>query len=924
MARYRKFHSKYSLDQKHRHLDNGDIIWEKDWSTVRGPIVGNFGPNSIKKFTEGNFTFVNSNIPSPSKKHVLTNNYEVFSYDKVSNKQRKNTISDKLPTYNSSDLRDYAYYGSAVELIRTTIESIITNFPSKSYTSGTTLTIMPLEGIEKDTYYNSERFILHNPYKVDFVTERPTVEDVPNIMRYMSLSYPYFKVVKYGEASDICEYTIAKYDIIQNYNGVLDYCNEQYDYQYTMFDNTEPIYLVRLTLEPYCNDNNNNDTENISKDVDNCKKNDNSTDNSNINDENENLNCNLTELFIGAYRAGQEWLYVTYNDKISIEATDDVFEDYFNNLQGFEKQLLNRNTRPIYTNTFLTPSGDEQETVWSKKKYIFPTLYDPNTEDHSSKYISLDDTAYYSFLSELITLAETLDTFFVDNIWQKMTHESIKNFDWSWKYDPTNPDYSDYGIEGGERMHNVMRIIGRAFDDVKFNISHIKNLNKVTYDNETNTSNVKLTEISEHLGWEVPSIKDLLFNTETPFDVTLDKKWLENKENGIEKYGWRYNSDECLSFCNYPKWYPTVEPTSITPEYCDIEFKRRLALSAKHIMRHKGTKRSIEMINAIFGIGENELSITNEVQTLNQLKVVTPEEIERIKSLLSYAFTKDNGSEFPNIPLKSVSYKIDGDYHYFLIPYFDNNAIYDGDLMYQGNGGWGMIDGSNEYEETLAYMKRLDTTYSLTDTNPFELLGDDVFYVSSLSGYKYNVPFTSNYFIIPYTNVGLCDIIESWCNIPFKIDSITQEYIELSYEEFIEYVKNVNEIFNYPDKPISYDQNEDGYAVYLKNYNRIKYLSKVVSRNDGNNPHTGYGNYDFGEKYFQYMRNPLKYFEENSNMIDEDYLEELKSLIFDLDSDGNIIEYKISDKKFDNPNDYEGEYDEYDNFDENIRITINY
>lgn len=218
MARYRKFHSKYSLDKKHQSLSDGDTIWEKDWSTVRGPIIGNFGANAKRKYTDGNFTFVTSNIPSPEKKHTIADEGDVYTYEQVSGTTRSETINNKQPEYNSNDLRSYAYFGSAYELVKNSIENIVKNFPPKLYTDHSSLEIPPLPGdMDHDITTASDKdgnslYALSNPFNVDFISQNPSLND-ENAMHYMSLSYPFYKVKTYKEGKVDCEYSIDGIEI---------------------------------------------------------------------------------------------------------------------------------------------------------------------------------------------------------------------------------------------------------------------------------------------------------------------------------------------------------------------------------------------------------------------------------------------------------------------------------------------------------------------------------------------------------------------------------------------------------------------------------------------------------------------------------------------------------------------------------------
>lgn len=691
----------------------------------------------------------------------------------------------------------------------------------------------------------------------------------------------------------------------------LDNCPDYYqaDYRWSNFNTLKPIYKIKLNLSPYCTVS--SSEMNLPKDVNNCEK------QSYYNTEDvtvpcKNEDCPLTSINIAVYKFGNDWVYASETDGVSIEANDVSMSMFFNNLGGFEKQLLNRNTSPLYSNTFKEPQGDLMNLKWVNKTFTFPTIYDPNTTDHNSPFIDVNNASFSDYIKKISDLALLLDELFVDNIWRRLTHEAIKNFDWSWKTNDDN-EIADYGMEGGERAHKVMDIIGRVFDDVKFNIDHIKNLNSITYNGLSNTSNIRLNEIGGHLGWEVPSIKDILYQEDITSQhpkISLSKEFFEDSENGITNIHWNWK--------NRYNWFPTIDPNVVNPDYCDIMFKRYLALSAKHIMQSKGTTHSIEMINALFGVGDNEIKLSNEVKQLSSLKVVTPEEIELIRQYLSYKLTPsyEDGNEFASIPLKHVSYKVNGEYVDYLMPYFDKNYVYDGNLLYQGDGGWASIDESNEYDETLCYLKNLRSTDELLQLNPVnEVTEGEIFHVGTLYGYTYNTEYTSHYFVIADGKSDLPDFIDNWLNIPYKVDTQINEFIMLTQNELYDYIDRVNTIKNGTLSPydsnykkVTYDKTDDGYLLYQKYFRKIEHLSKVISNNDGNNPHTGYGNYDFGEKYLQYMKNPLKYFCDNIDTLDEDILNILKDLVLPNENGYNLVDRNIDDI----------------NADENVEIKINY
>ncbi|MDE5889353.1 MAG: TIP41 family protein, partial [Bacilli bacterium] len=60
-----------------------------------------------------------------------------------------------------------------------------------------------------------------------------------------------------------------------------------------------------------------------------------------------------------------------------------------------------------------------------------------------------------------------------NNLYNRMTHEAIKNFDWTYSRDYVSGEEQD-NIEGGLRMQQILYFIGRVFDDIKNKIETIK------------------------------------------------------------------------------------------------------------------------------------------------------------------------------------------------------------------------------------------------------------------------------------------------------------------------------------------------------------------------------------------------------------------------------------------------------------------
>lgn len=517
---------------------------------------------------------------------------------------------------------------------------------------------------------------------------------------------------------------------------------------------------------------------------------------------------------IEGYIYDGEIVALTKNKNLVIQPKDDVIEEYFQSLKGFEKQLLTRKTKPLYTNTFVTPIEHDMGYFYYKRTYTWPS---------DGYCIDIFSTSYVDFVNKLSRMAETYDELWTDNLWRVMTHEAIKNYDWTYTREFENGDEQD-NIDGGERMHKVVNVIGRVFDDIKLRIDTIKNQNRVTYDADRNTPNALLSDKLELMGWDIystiPSYEDngktVSANNDTMKDIT---------------YG----------------WYPTSDKTKVTFADADIEFMRRLLLSSKRIFQSKGTRNSIEMVMALFGyypsktrndtdgdylVCETYMKVTprryDEVIGNNETfgdRIVRLNTVEK-DYLLQY---DDDAS---GIPVGSFigGYDDNGDPITYIIPYYDMNKTYDGDIYFQSKGGWGYygeykgdryeitdIDPS-KWTETLSYLHVVSQVKDLLNVNPFEVKNGDIYYVVNLSDYiefseSTDISLKSHFFVMK--NELMPEELSSWLNINM----------------------------------------EDG----SDNAKKAKYLEGIIPYNLGNNPHVGFGEYDMGEEYVEYMRKPFKY-----------------------------------------------------------------
>ena len=540
-----------------------------------------------------------------------------------------------------------------------------------------------------------------------------------------------------------------------------------------------------------------------------------------------------------------------------IQPKKEIIETYFNGLKGFEKQLLTRKTKPLYTNKFITPIEYNLGYLYYNRTYTWPS---------DGYCIDITSTKYIDFINKLSSMAELYDELWTDNLWRRMTHEAIKNYDWTYTREFIDGDEED-NVDGGERMHKVLNIIGRVFDDIKLSIDTIKRQNKTTYNGDRNVPNALLSDKLELFGWDIystiPTYKNENNETVSASEETITQEVLDEYiKNEVEV------NDKKI----YPdKWYPTSNPNKITFADVDVEFMRRLLLSTRRIFETKGTRQSIDMIMGLFGYGNSDYEITEHYRT------VTPREYDEVidqktNETLGDRIVRLNNQEkqmellydedASGIPVASFigGYDEQGNPKTYLIPYYDQTKMYDGNLYFQNKGGWfyKKDDKSTEIDfskwtETLSYLHVVSQVKDLLNVNPFGIRNGDIYYVVNLNDYIDYTETTdtlySHFFVME--NELMPEEISSWANINLE--------------------------------------NDDSYAK------KAKYLDTIIPYNIGNNPHVGYGDYDMGNEFFEYMKKPFKCALDKEYFASP-YYEEADNIEFKV-SDRIDAKYNIEDDK---------------------------
>lgn len=191
MASLRKSHSNYILRRK-RQLTSKGAIYERDWMTVSE--LDGFAPGTLPVYASGNFKMTINADREGKKKYSFSNwaltdeGTENWTLNDIKDEELK--IKSELVHPNYSSILDFAYYGSAVELIRGTANDIIMRYPAELYTTNRSLTYATLDG-----EFEELKNLVENPFMIDVFRSYVKPESVDNQYRYMALSWDKYEAI---------------------------------------------------------------------------------------------------------------------------------------------------------------------------------------------------------------------------------------------------------------------------------------------------------------------------------------------------------------------------------------------------------------------------------------------------------------------------------------------------------------------------------------------------------------------------------------------------------------------------------------------------------------------------------------------------------------------------------------------------------
>lgn len=735
------------LRKRHQNASNGDIF-ENDYMTI-SPMDTIFSEDQDIISSDSNFKFsyrINNNLQKKHAKSGWIKTPEGSEEWTIDDAISGGSVSDESkirikPNYNS--LKDFAYYGSAVELVRGSLNDIIQNFPAELYFSEKTLK-SELEKVNDNVKVPDTWKLISNDFGINAHVDNVNASNVYNPLRYLSLS--------------IDSYNLIKGDIITPLTGI-----------------------TITTSNATCDDNLTGKT--IATAV-------------------------TSGVTIYTYlMGGKTYLYYTdsFNEGLRIRPNDDVVEEYFATIDEFEYVLLNRDSKPLYMSNFDTPYETDKGNFYKKETYIWPSKYNWNPD--------IESIGYENYVERLISLAEFHDEHDSNNIWRSMTHEAIKNLDWTFVRE-NGDDIEDLSKIDSSKIEIFLQLYGRQFDGLKRYIDTIKYSNQVSYNEKNNLPDYCLTDSVGNSGWDV---KPLIATGKSEFYSDI-----------------LYN--------NMSKGYSEVEANN--------NFMRNLKLNSRYILSNKGTREGVAALLGLLGIYKDEYEINEHVAIakgrsdaqekychfvsgLTDMIYPNAEDIQFVNMKKDSLLDDYAGNVYEGIGVKEVTASTEGQYYgkTYVVPWYINGKKYDNGMYFQCDGGWGKIKSNfyplsinvdctpitaftptqiDIYEETQNYLKFASDLNEMLDFTNSVVKEGMIVYVTDIENAA-NYGFTGNdlshYFVLE--NKDKSTTANGWHAVmQTELDNASTEYAE-----------------------------------------RIIYLESIRESTEGNNSHTGEGHYDDGKSY---------------------------------------------------------------------------
>lgn len=906
MAGKYKIKSDYTLLRKKSQVTEKGDIFENNIMTIT-PLDTLFTDGQEILYSDSNFKF-STRTDTDTKRKYIKNSWvknpdgdETWTLGDIDSAPISDESKIRIkPDYSS--LRDFAYYGSAVDMVHATINHVIMYFPAELYCSNEDFRPIDRKGyyLETVTFDGEEmpvsKFkVIPNDFNINIESDFINEENITNPNRYLALSIQNYHQI--NPDGSIVEH-IIKEKFVKNpdYDG----CNDGIigyaivgDIKIYVYDQDgEKIYFYEYEIEPKLIDieaegvleQQAPEEELIDIEASGVLE--------QLAPEEELIDIEasgvLEQLAPSRNMLGMRLMgrNRASNDKInlvgtSIRLNDEFVTEYFETIDEFESVLLDRQSNPIYKAVFETPYETDNGYSYVMQQYVWPSRNSWNPE--------INSTAFNSYLEGLINLAQYHDEFDSDNMWRMMTHEAIKNLDWTF-FRENGEDVEDLSKIDTSRIGAIIQLYGRQYDGLKRYIDNIKYSNNVSYNQKNNLPDYLLTDVVELSGFEA-----ILPNPTAKTDVVTETLY-----SGLSK------------------GYSEVDG--------NVNFMRNLKINSHYINSLKGTRHGIQALLGLLGIKEDEYRITEHIgiakgndvckMDLSKLNGISESEIDRYNCLYPSAIDveaintiKDNypvidgyDNLYDGIACKPVTV-IDEDGNEegrYVIPWYRNGEIYDSGLYFQMMGGWckkpvidvselqiqgydlkdfypsGIIAGNKFYDETNNRIKFAADLYEMMGFLPNEVSEGDICYVGDIS--------------------SLSEVMDGFFSV--DVDEFKDENGKTVYSHYFILEKQER------TDVVSVFDNQGWKYIYLNEILhgsssdglKVLYQESIKERSDGNNPHVAKKNYDSGEEYIRLFSDIFNYAIENNELTRLSTLDvESAVTTYNFNIEGGVIDNRKVD-----------------------------
>jgi hypothetical protein len=480
---------------------NGNIEYRNFSDNLVGnqSIVNiNNNNESSSLFTMGNFVVTTSSSNKSDysfKGKNFTQFYDLSTLNFTNNVEKLiNSNVDIKLNLDNNKLSSYAYFGSATEFIRVTLENIITYWPASLYvnpiltTAYGDFTGLTVENYIYDAYNDKSSFDIN----VTFINNNFELVFTQN-----------------GNVIDTFNADNKLRNVTINYNDyVIDYNNLEYNVLEFTGSTNEVSGYINIVVEG---------------------------------DPFKDITTTATS---------RTSIYHIRPNKLKVD-------EFFNKLNSFEQNILNRYTLPKYTSTYDYDRVGSNNIIYKSQKSITWPISDGYNIDFSTN-------DYVRYVGELIEMATSSDKVSSDILTRFLVSDSIADFDSLPKLDGT------LEVTSGQKMTKILKIYGRNFDEVKIWMDGLKFFNTVTYDKKNNTPDQLVKGLAKNLGWEL---------TTALSDNDLLKHYVETNQSTY-----------------------SGQSTGLSTQQAETEMWRRLILNSAWLFKSKGSRKSIEFFFKFLGI----------------------------------------------------------------------------------------------------------------------------------------------------------------------------------------------------------------------------------------------------------------------------------------------------------------------------------